>query len=91
LEFWKIDAEIGDAVLRHHEHDGNPEAISLATILRMADYLCLKADLGFFSETSAPVYRVCCAFGCENEAALEELVQEVRTSYDAESLLFTKA
>lgn len=91
LEFWNIDAEISDAVLRHHEHDVNPEAKSLPTILRMADYLCLKADLGFFSEASAPIYRMCCAFGCEDEAALEELVQEVRTAYDEESSLFTKA
>ena len=91
LEFWNIDAEISDAVLRHHEHDGKPEAKSLPTILRMADHLCLKADLGFFSETSAPIYRVCCAFGCEDEAALEALAQEVRTAYDEESALFTPA
>ena len=91
LEFWHIDAEISDAVLRHHEHDDNPEAKSLPTILRMADYLCLEADLGFFSEASAPIHRVCCAFGCEDEQALQDLVQELRTAFDEESLLFTQA
>ncbi len=90
LEFWNIDAAISDAVLRHHEHGGNPEAKSLPTILRTADYLCLKADLGFFSEVSAPSPQVRCAFGCEDEAALEALVQEVRAAYDEESALFTK-
>jgi putative nucleotidyltransferase with HDIG domain len=90
LEFWNIDAEISDAVLRHHENDDNPEAKSLSTILRMADYLCLKADLGFFSEAPAPIHRVCCAFGCEDEQAVQNLVQELRSAFDEESLLFTK-
>lgn len=90
LEFWNIDAEISDAVLRHHEQGGSAEPESLPAILRMADYLCLKADLGFFSEASAPSQRMCCAFGCEDEAALEALTQEVRAAYDEESALFTK-
>ncbi len=89
LEFWNIDPAISDAVLRHHEEGGNPEPESLPAILRMADHLCLKADLGFFSEVSAPSQRVCCAFGCEDQPALEALIQEVRAAYDEESLLFT--
>ncbi len=90
LEFWNIDGEIGDAVLRHHEQGGSAEPQSLPAILRMADYLCLKAELGFFSETSAPSQQARSAFGCEDEAALEALAQEVRAAYEEESALFTK-
>ncbi len=90
LEFWNIDPEIGDAVLRHHEQGGSAEPRSLPAILRVADYLCLKAELGFFSETSAPSQQTRCAFGCEDDAALEALTQEVRAAYEEESALFTK-
>jgi putative nucleotidyltransferase with HDIG domain len=90
LEFWNIDAEIGDAVLSHHEHCNDPEEKPLPTILRVADYLCLEADLGFFSEASAPSQRVCRVFGCEDQASLQALAQEVHGAYDEESALFTK-
>jgi putative nucleotidyltransferase with HDIG domain len=91
LEFWNIDSQISDAVLRHHEQDGSPDPQSMPTILRVADYLCLKADLGFFSEVSAPDYAVSSAFGCEHDAAFGELVQELRNAFDEESLLFMPA
>ncbi len=89
LEFWNIDAEIGGAVLRHHEHGNDEEENLLPGILRMADFLCLQADLGFFSEVSAPSQRMCRTFGCEDQLELQALVEELRTAYDEESALFT--
>ncbi len=90
LEFWNIDPQISEAVLRHHQHDGESDPKSLRTILRMADYLCLKADFGFFSESSAP-YPLLCAFGCDENSALEDLVRDLRAAYNEERLLFTTA
>jgi putative nucleotidyltransferase with HDIG domain len=91
LEFWNIDAQISDAVLRHHEQDGSPDPQSLPTILRVADYLCLKADLGFFSGASAPDYAVSSAFGCADDAGFEALVEELRNAFAEESKLFMPA
>lgn len=88
LEFWSIDSEISDAVLRHHEKDGSADSQSLPTILRMADYLCHEADLGFFSDGSVP-YPLLCAFGCNEPAALSELVGELKQAFEQERLLFT--
>jgi putative nucleotidyltransferase with HDIG domain len=89
LEFWNIDPQISEAVLRHHEQDGNPDPQALPTILRMADYLCLKADLGFFSEVTAPDAAVSAAFGCAEDSDLESLTQELRNAFTEESRLFT--
>jgi putative nucleotidyltransferase with HDIG domain len=91
LEFWNIDSQISDAVLRHHEQDGSPDPQSLPTILRVADYLCLKADLGFFSGASAPDYAVSSAFGCADDAGFEALVEELRNAFAEESKLFMPA
>jgi putative nucleotidyltransferase with HDIG domain len=88
LDFWNIDEQVGAAVLRHHEHDGNADPASLASILRMADYLCFKADLGFFSDGHAP-FPLLCAFGCDNEAVLADLIEQLKKAFEEERLLFT--
>jgi putative nucleotidyltransferase with HDIG domain len=90
LDFWNIDSRIGEAVLCHHDQEDSPDPKSLITILSMVDYLCFKADLAF-SEPPAPAPQVISAFGCEDEASLEELVQEVRQAFDEESVLFKPA
>ena len=43
LDFWNIDEQVGEAVLRHHEVKEDP-VDSLASVLAMADYVCGKAD-----------------------------------------------
>lgn len=88
LEFWNIDPEIGDAVLRHHEKGGSTDTRSLTPILRMADYLCHQADLGFFSDESAP-YPLLSAFGCSEKAVLNELVEQLKHAFEEEKSLFT--
>lgn len=90
LDFWNIDSRIGEAVLCHHDQEDNPDPKSLMTMLGMVDYLCFKADLAF-SEPPAPPSQVISAFGCEDEASLEELVQEVRHAFNEESVLFKPA
>ena len=88
LEFWNIDAQISDAVLRHHERDGKPEAQSLKTILRMADHLCHRADLGFFADNDAP-YPLLCAFGCDDAGVLADLLEQLKKAFEEERMLFS--
>jgi putative nucleotidyltransferase with HDIG domain len=87
LEFWNIDEQVGEAVLRHHEVEED-SVDSLASVLAMADYVCGKADLGFFSELPIPTAGLMEAFGCAGENELDQLVHEMRNAYEAESLLF---
>lgn len=87
LDFWNIDEQVGEAVLRHHKVEED-SVDSLASVLAMADYVCGKADLGFFSELPIPTAQLMDAFGCAGENELDQLVHEVRDAYEAESLLF---
>lgn len=90
LDFWNIDDQVTEAVLIHHKGAENP-AGSLAAIIDMADYLCFHAKLGFYSELPGPGAEMIRACGCTDDAALKQLVQEVKTAYDEESLLFREA
>jgi putative nucleotidyltransferase with HDIG domain len=90
LDFWKIEEEVAEAVLIHHKGSDNAVG-SLAAIIDMADYLCAQADLGFFSELPNPGAEMISASGCEDEPALEQLVQEVRDAFQEESFLFREA
>ena len=90
LDFWKIEEEVAEAVLIHHKGSDNAVG-SLAAIIDMADYLCAQADLGFFSELPNPGAEMISASGCEDEAALAQLVQEVRDAFQEESFLFKEA
>ena len=87
LNFWNIDSRIGEAVLCHHDHDDNPDAKSLTTVLAMADYLTFSADLGF-AEGPIPDPQMITAFGCADDESLQALIQEVRDAFNAESVLF---
>jgi HD-like signal output (HDOD) protein len=81
LEAWNIDSQMKEANINHHNYEAagkDPKA--LAASLVCADYLAFKADRGFFSQPPLPEAELMSAFGCEDEAALEELVQEVRAS-----------
>jgi putative nucleotidyltransferase with HDIG domain len=88
LDSWNIDGSICQAVLLHHEMEMGTEAQSLTAIIRMADYVCFQAKLGFFAEPSAPGGSVMAAFGCGSPESLEQFVQEVVQAYDEESSLF---
>jgi len=91
LDYWEIDPQIGQAIFWHHFEGDSIEAKSLASILKMADYLSFKADLGFYSEPPAPTEAMNQAFGCETAESLEALALEVREAFDQESLLFRPA
>lgn len=54
----------------------------------MADYLCLKADLGFFSDGGVP-YPLLCAFGCDEAAVLTDMLEQLKKAFEEERLLFT--
>jgi putative nucleotidyltransferase with HDIG domain len=86
LDSWNIDAEIGKAVLKHHEAED--EAGTLAEILATADHLSFRADLGFFAEAEAPPAEVLSALGCGDDESLAATVKKVREAFDAENALF---
>ncbi len=88
LDSWGIDAEIGKAVLKHHESGEAASPKDLGAILALADYLAFRADLGFFSEPPVPPADVIKALGCEGEAAFGATVQKVREAFDVENALF---
>ncbi len=91
LDFWDIDSRIGQAAYWHHYDGDSIDADSLVSILKMADYLCFKVDLGFFSEPPPPTAEMTRAFGCEEADSLEALSQEVRGAFDEKSQLFAPA
>jgi putative nucleotidyltransferase with HDIG domain len=88
LDHWNIEETISEAVFSHHERLNRVEPGSLAQILGMADYVCFRANFGFYSEPPLPNATVRGAFGCAEIAALDALVQEVQQAYDKESVLF---
>jgi putative nucleotidyltransferase with HDIG domain len=90
LDFWNIDEQVSEAVLTHHKADDNPVR-SLASIVDMADYLCARADLGFFGELPHASAEALEAFDCAGEESLNQLVQEVRDAFEQESLFFREA
>jgi putative nucleotidyltransferase with HDIG domain len=90
LDFWHIDEQVSDAVLNHHK-GGENGAGSLAAIIDMSDYLCARADLGFFGEFPAATDEMLRACACADEVSLSALVQEVRDAFEEESLLFKEA
>jgi len=91
LDFWDIDSRIGQATYWHHYDGDSIDADSLVSILKMADYLCFKVDLGFFSEPPPLAPEMTHVFGCEDAESLEALAQEVRKAFDEENQLFASA
>jgi HD-like signal output (HDOD) protein len=88
LDSWNIDSEIGQAIFKHHEGADEGRPGDLVSILRLADYLCFRTELGFFSEPPAPSPEMMKAFGCDEDASLADTMQELREAFDAENALF---
>ena len=88
LDSWNIDGPVCEAVSRHHEPEITLEARSLTAIIRMADYVCSQAKLGFFAEPPAPAVSTMAEFGCGSPESLHQLAQDVVQSYEEESSLF---
>src|SRR5258706_7600607 len=87
LDHWNIDEQVSEVIMDHHRVDDNRVG-PLALILSMADYLCGKADLGFYGENFQPNEEIRLAFACPDESSLDQLVTEIRSEFDQESLLF---
>jgi putative nucleotidyltransferase with HDIG domain len=88
LDSWNINSSICEAVLQHHEADMGIEAKSMTAIIRMADYACFQARLGFFAEPPAPSMSAMAEFGCGSAESVEQLAQEIAQAYEEESSLF---
>lgn len=87
FDSWNIDSEIGQAVFSHHQ-EGGEYAGDLATILRLADYLSFRAELGFYSVPPEPRPEAVEAFGCADEESLKTTLEDVRKAFEEESALF---
>lgn len=90
LDFWNIEEQVSEAILTHHGAEDNPVR-SLAATVEMADFLCGRADLGFFGEVRTASAEMLRAFDCADEETLNQVVQEVRDAFDQESLFFREA
>jgi HD-like signal output (HDOD) protein len=88
LEAWNIDEAIKQSVLHHHTYDAPEEPGSITPGLQCAEYLCAKADLGFFSEPPEPPAAFMAAAGCGTREQVAVAVAEVRKAYETESALF---
>jgi putative nucleotidyltransferase with HDIG domain len=87
LDHWNIDEQVSEVVMGHHDVDLSNVG-PLGLILNMADFLCSKAELGFYGESFQPTEEILRAFACADESSLSELVEEVRSAFAQESLLF---
>ena len=92
LEAWNIDAQIKEAVRNHHNYEAaGKDPKTLTACLVCADYLALKADLGFYSQPPRPDAALMGAFGCEDDEPLSETVSQIRAAYEEENALFHPA
>ena len=87
LDHWNIEEHVSEAVMNHHNVADNCSG-SLASIIQMADYICGKAELGFYGEACHPAKETLDAFDCLDEASLHGVVEETRGAFEQESLLF---
>ena len=88
LNHWNMDSQLVQAVLNHHSDVSGDADNELANLLTFADYLCWKADLGFFTEPSVPSEHTYARCGWDGEASTDEVVERIKEAYLAESLLF---
>ncbi len=91
LECWNLDSQISPAVLHHHDYQEGSDPKALTTLIRLADYLCSRAGLGFFSEPPSPEAELLSYFGCDSEESLGSLVEELREAFEVENALFQSA
>jgi HD-like signal output (HDOD) protein len=88
LEMWNIEGEIGTAVLNHHASPYIDRPRGLTTIIALADYLSVKADLGCVDDLAEPPDSVLAAFHCDREESLALLLADVKDAFTKEMALF---
>ena len=91
LNHWNMDEHLVQAVFNHHSDLSDDADNELADLLTLADYLCWKGDLGFFTEPALPSARVLARCGWDGTSSTDEVVELILEAYRAESLLFASA
>jgi putative nucleotidyltransferase with HDIG domain len=91
LDAWNIDSHISRAVLNHHSDLGGDRNNALAELVSIADFLCFKAGLGFFSDLPTPPEEVLTRYRCGTQESIDATAQAIRQAYEEESALFTPA
>lgn len=90
MDCWEFDGEVGNALMHHHDDIFvSQEPDSLASMLRVADYLTGLAGFGFLSEPLPPPPEALAHWGCGSEEAIQEMTERVRQAIDAEKSLYT--
>ncbi len=82
---WKIDDEIVDAVLKHHDRDQAVEEES--AVLALADYVAHRAGLGFVAAPPTPPDAVLDAYACATVEEMDATVAELQSAFDTERAL----
>jgi HD-like signal output (HDOD) protein len=88
LNRWNLDGQIIHATLKHHSDGAGPN--DLANLLTVADYLCWRCNLGFFTEPAPPPKPLLAKCGLNDAAVMAQLIEEVMETYREESLIFEK-
>jgi putative nucleotidyltransferase with HDIG domain len=89
MDCWEFDSEIGNALMHHHDDAfvaQEPE--SLASLLRVANYLAGLAGFGFLSEPLPPPLEALVQWGCGDETSLQEVTERVRQAVASEKALY---
>jgi HD-like signal output (HDOD) protein len=88
---WNMDPQLVQAALNHHSDVGDDASNQLAEMLAVADYLCGKCDLGFFTEPPMPSPETRACYGLADDQAIDEIVGQIQQAYRDESALFNAA
>src|SRR6266550_4692149 len=91
LNSWNLDSQIAQAALNHHSDLQMDGGNKLSTILTVADYLCSKCGLGFFTEPASPAAEALAMCQCADDGSMSQVIEEIQEAYQAESELFKPA
>jgi len=91
LNSWNLDSQIAQAALNHHSDLQMDGGNKLSAILTVADYLCSKCGLGFFTEPASPAAEALAMCQCADDGSMSQVIEEIQEAYQAESELFKPA
>lgn len=89
LSQWNMDPQLVQAALNHHSDVSDDASNQLAEMVAVADYLCDKCGLGFFTDTSLPSPETLARYGLADDPANDEIVGQIQQAYRDESALFS--
>jgi len=84
-------SQIAQAALNHHSDLQMDGGNKLSAILTVADYLCSKCGLGFFTEPASPAAEALAMCQCADDGSMSQVIEEIQEAYQAESELFKPA